>query len=177
MPRFRFYTLILLLVAALAVSRPSPSQRSPELLRPQRPLVRGSRGAIAGGAPLVTEAGMRLFHAGGNAVDAGVAALFAGAVVEYSHYGFGGEAPILIRTRDGQVFSIAGVGAAPRLANADFFRKRKPSLEELRGLGEEGPIPSTGLLPALVPGMVDAGLVALEKFGAKSFAEVVQPAI
>ncbi|MBI3666453.1 MAG: gamma-glutamyltransferase family protein [Acidobacteria bacterium] len=177
MRRFRFYTLILVVVAALVASLPSPSQRSPELLRPLRPLVRGSRGAVAAGTPLVTEAGMRMFHAGGNAVDAGVAALFAGAVVEYSHYGFGGEAPILIRTRDGQVFSIAGVGTAPRLATAEFFRKRRPGIEELRGLADEGPIPSTGLLPALVPGMVDAGLVALERFGTKSFAEVVQPAL
>src|SRR4029077_12379350 len=31
--------------------------------------------------------------------------------------------------------------------------------------------------PALVPGMVDAGLVALREFGTKSFAEVIAPAI
>ena len=146
-----------------------------------RPVVRGTRGAVAGGTPLVTEAGMRVFHAGGNAVDAGVAAMFAGAVVEYSHFGWGGEAPILIRTREGKVYSIAGVGTMPKLATAEFFRNRKPTPDELstaRGQGDrEGPIPSSGLLPALVPGMVDAGLVALSRFGTKSFAEVAQPAI
>ena len=34
-----------------------------------------------------------------------------------------------------------------------------------------------GILPALVPGMVDAALVTLREFGTKSFAEAVEPAI
>jgi gamma-glutamyltranspeptidase/glutathione hydrolase len=38
-------------------------------------------------------------------------------------------------------------------------------------------MPNSGILPALVPGMVDAGLVALKEFGTKSFAEVIAPAI
>ena len=58
-------------------------------------------------------------------MDAGVAAVFAGAVAEYSHFGFGGEAPILIRTKAGKVFAIAGVGTMPKSATADFFRARK----------------------------------------------------
>ncbi|MBI3698666.1 MAG: gamma-glutamyltransferase family protein [Acidobacteria bacterium] len=181
MRRFRIGSLLLVGISILLVSLPAPSQRGGEYTRPLRPVVRGSRGAVAGGTSLGTEAGMRLFHAGGNAVDAGVAAMFAGAVVEYSHFGWGGEAPILIRTRDGHVYSIAGVGTAPKLATADFFRNRRSKPDEqlsVRGPNErEGPIPSSGLLPALVPGMVDAGLVALEHFGTKTFAEVAQPAI
>ncbi len=181
MKRFRLCASVLVAISVLLVSLPAPSQRSAEPARPLRPVVRGNRGAVAGGTHLGTEAGMRLFHAGGNAVDAGVAAMFAGAVVEYSHFGWGGEAPILVRTKDGKVFSIAGVGTAPKLATADFFRSRRTAPEDqfnIRGpMEREGPIPSSGLLPALVPGMVDAGLVTLEHFGTKSFAEVVQPAI
>ncbi len=181
MKRFRLCAFLLVAISVLLVSLPAPSQRSAEPVRPLRPVVRGSRGAVAGGTHLGTEAGMRLFHAGGNAIDAGVAAMFAGAVVEYSHFGWGGEAPILIRTKEGKVFSIAGVGTAPKLATADFFRSRRAAAEDhfnIRGpMEREGPIPSSGLLPALVPGMVDAGLVTLEHFGTKSFAEVVQPAI
>ncbi len=184
MRNHRAYPAFLVVALLLLGSLRAPSQRGPEGPRALRPVVRGSRGAVAGGTHLVTEAGMRLFHAGGNAVDAGIAALFAGAVTEYSHYGFGGEAPILIRTADGRVFSIAGVGTAPKLATAEFFRNRKPPPEETAaarergGPGrEEGPIPSSGLLPALVPGMVDAALVALKSFGTKTFAEAVQPAL
>ncbi len=182
MRSFRIGTLVLTGASLFLLIVPAPSQRSEEQrFRPLRPVVRGTRGAVAGGTSLVTEAGMRIFHTGGNAVDAGVAAMFAGSVVEYSHFGFGGEAPILIRTREGKVYSIAGVGAAPKMATAEFFRNRKPTPDEVataRSQGDrEGPIPSSGLLCALVPGMVDAGLTALQQFGTKSFADVIQPAL
>lgn len=146
-----------------------------------RPVVRGERGAVAAGTPLVSEAAMRMMHSGGNAVDAGVASLFAGAVTEFSHFGFGGESPILIRTPDGKTLCIPGVGTAPRLMTRDFFlsRRSNPELEQeaQRRGREQGPIPSYGMLPALVPGMVDAGLLALKQFGTLSFEEVAAPAV
>ena len=43
--------------------------------------------------------------------------------------------------------------------------------------GLKGIIPVAGIMPALVPGMVDAGLVALRDFGTKSFNEMIEPAI
>lgn len=146
-----------------------------------RPVVRGQRAAVGAGTPLVTEASMRVLHAGGNAVDAGVASLFAGGVSEFSHFGFGGEAPILIRTPEGKVISIAGVGTAPKLMTREFFLARRgaagQSEEALRRGKEEGPIPAYGILPTLVPGMVDAGLLALKEYGTRSFEETIQPAL
>src|SRR6185437_9625668 len=56
---------------------------------------RGTHGAIAAGSDYSTDAAMRMYHSGGNAVDAGVAATWAAATTEYSHVGWGGEAPIL----------------------------------------------------------------------------------
>ncbi len=141
---------------------------------------RGTRGAVAGGTEFATEAGMRIYHRGGNAVDAGVATMFAASVAEYSHFGFGGEAPILIRTKDGKVYSIAGVGTMPKMATAEFFRTRRILAGEILTLepgGLKGIIPVAGIMPALVPGMVDAGLVALRDFGTMSFGDVVTPAI
>ena len=147
---------------------------------PVRQPVRGTRGAVAGGTQFATEAGMRIYHQGGNAVDAGVATMFAASVAEYSHFGFGGEAPILIRAKDGRVFSIAGVGTMPKMATAEFFRTRRIVAGELLALepgGLKGIIPVAGLMPALVPGMVDAGLLALQQFGTMSFAEIMVPAL
>jgi gamma-glutamyltranspeptidase / glutathione hydrolase len=152
--------------------------RGPE--RAVRQAARGTRGAVAAGTDAATEAGMRMYHRGGNAVDAGVAAMLAASVVEYSHFGFGGEAPILIRTKDGKVFAIAGVGTMPKLATAQFFRERKlmpGEVQETDPNGLSGMVPVAGLMPALVPGMVDAALVALKTFGTMTFAEVVQPAL
>ncbi len=142
---------------------------------------RGTRGAISAGSDYATDAGMRAYYAGGNAVDAGVAATFAAAVTEYSHFGFGGEAPILIRTADGKVHAIAGVGTMPKAATADFFRNRKLQPGEITAPlekgGLRGMVPVAGILPALVPGMVDAVLVALREYGTRSFCDEIEPAI
>lgn len=123
---------------------------------------------------------MRMYFHGGNAVDAGISAMFAASVSEFSHFGLGGEAPILIRTKAGKVFAIAGVGTMPKAATAEFFRNRRPRPGEILTLepgGLKGIIPVAGIMPALVPGMVEAGLIALRDFGTKSFADVIQPAI
>jgi len=163
----------------IAVALTTPAQRRETERAVVRP-ARGTRGAVAGGAGFATEAGMRLFHQGGNAVDAGVAATLAAAVTEYSHFGFGGEAPILIRTSQGKVVSIAGVGTMPKMASADFFRNRRLQAGEVLAMepgGIKGFIPVAGLMPVLVPGMVDSVLVALKEFGTKSAAAVLAPAI
>jgi gamma-glutamyltranspeptidase/glutathione hydrolase len=149
--------------------------------RPLRQSWRGTRGAVAGGSEPAVEAGARLYHQGGNAVDAGLATMLAATVFEFSHLGLGGEAPILVRTKDGKVHCIPGVGAMPRMATAEFFRQRPPVPGEIlyppeRG-GLKGIIPVAGLMPALVPGMVDAALVTLREYGTKPFGQVIEPAI
>ncbi len=148
---------------------------------PQRYAARGLRGGIAAGSEYATDAGMRMYYRGGNAVDAGVAAMFAGAVTEFSHFGFGGEAPILIRTADGKVHAIAGVGTMPKLATAELFRNRRLEIGEMLEApdktGLRGMVPVAGLMPALVPGMVDAALVALREYGTRSFGDAVGDAI
>jgi gamma-glutamyltranspeptidase / glutathione hydrolase len=148
--------------------------------RPVRQAVRGTHGAVAAGSEYATEAGMRMYYKGGNAVDVGLATMFAASVTEFSHFGMGGEAPILIRTKAGKVFAIAGVGTMPKLATSDLFRNRKlqpGEVQETEPGGLKGVIPVAGIMPALVPGMVEAGLVALREFGTKSFNEVAASAI
>ncbi|HXE63302.1 MAG TPA: gamma-glutamyltransferase [Bryobacteraceae bacterium] len=151
---------------------------------PERPAqfsARGTHGAIAAGSGYATDAAMRMYYTGGNAVDAGVAAIFAAATTEYSHVGWGGEAPILIRTKDGKVHAIAGVGTMPKLATADFYRNRPLQLGEIleppEKNGLKGIIPVAGLMAALVPSLPEAAMVALRDYGTKSFAEAVAPAI
>jgi len=161
------------LVAICAAQRKDFEQPA---MRPAR----GTKGAVACGSEYAAEAGMRIYFHGGNAVDAGVATMFAASVSEFSHFGMGGEAPILIRTKAGKIFAIAGVGTMPKIATAEFFRDRRPKPGEILTMepgGLKGIIPVAGIMPALVPSMVDAGLVALRDFGSKSFAEEIQPAI
>jgi len=171
---FRFAAVLLAIVAT------AWPQRGPQT-RPLRYPSRGTRGAIAAGMETATEAGMRMYTSGGNAVDAGIAGMFAASVTEFSHFGLGGEAPILVRTKDGKVHAIAGVGTMPKLATADFFRNHKLKPDEIvdppEAKGLKDWVPVAGVLSALVPGMVESGLVALREYGTKSFSEVIQPAI
>src|SRR5919199_2436870 len=86
-----------------------------------RPVVRGRRGVVAGGSPLSVEAGLRILQQGGNAVDAGVATILAASVIEFSHFSFGGEVPILIKLKGQPVSVIEGMGQAPQKATREFF--------------------------------------------------------
>lgn len=86
-----------------------------------RPVVRGRRGVVAGGHPLSVEAGMRILQRGGNATDAGVATILAASVIEFSHFSFGGEVPILIKLKGKPVVVVEGMGTAPAKATREFF--------------------------------------------------------
>ncbi len=147
-----------------------------------KPLVMGKRGVVAAGHPLVAEAGLRILEKNGNAVDAGVATLFAAAVVEQGSFAFGGESPILIKPAGKPVVAINGVGIAPQLATPEFYLKvsaNDPRRVDLATFASEKPgvIPSFGPLSAIVPGMVDSALLALENYGTMSFADIIQPAL
>jgi gamma-glutamyltranspeptidase/glutathione hydrolase len=177
--------------ALLLVSAPQPTSRAQTF----RPVVRGKRGVVAGGQPLSVEAGLRILQQGGNAVDAGVATILAASVIEFSHFSFGGEVPILIKLKgDSRVVVVEGMGQAPLKATREFFVNRKTTgdlatapdsaraqagsadMPTMAG-ARSGLIPSTGPLAATVPAVLDACVTALDQFGTKSLAEVIQPAI
>jgi gamma-glutamyltranspeptidase / glutathione hydrolase len=140
------------------------------------PAVRGTREMIGGGNNFVVEAGYRILEAGGNAVDAGVASVLAAAVTEQDHFGLGGEMPALIKMNGKPVIVVSGIGVAPKKATVDYYESRPVEAWEQPEL-RRPPIPGQGIRAAITPGMVDGLLVALEKFGTKSFAEVSAPAI
>ena len=144
-----------------------------------RPLVMGKRAVVGAGHPLVAEAGLRILHQGGNAIDAGVASVFAAAVVEMDGFGLGGECPILIKPAGGPVAAINGDGIAPALATVDYYEHLNPDdprVADVAGISK-GIIPAYGPLSAIVPSAVDSLLLALEKYGRMRLADVLQPAI
>src|SRR6266542_89033 len=104
--------------------------------------------------------------AGGNAIDAGVAAGFTLGVVHPDMVSFAGVAPVLVHLgRTGETFEVSGVGPYPRRATAEFFREK---------CGGQIPV---GLLRTVVPAAPDAWCAALERWGTKSFGETVAPAL
>jgi gamma-glutamyltranspeptidase/glutathione hydrolase len=127
--------------------------------------VRASHGVVAAGRTYTAEAGAQLLAAGGNAIDAGVASIFAAAVVEISHFGLGGESPIVLYSaRDRRVVVINGQGPAPKAATPAMFAGKAA-------------VPGNGPLGATIPAAVDAAALALERYGTKSLADVLAPAI
>jgi gamma-glutamyltranspeptidase/glutathione hydrolase len=159
-------TILVLIASLLSLSTPQSKADT------FRPVVRGKRGVVAGGHPLSVEAGLRILQNGGNAVDAGVATTLAASVIEFSHFSFGGEVPILIKLKGQKVAVIEGMGQAPLKATREFFVNRAAT-ENVKG----GLIPATGPLSATVPAVFDACVTALDQFGTKTLADVMQPAI
>jgi gamma-glutamyltranspeptidase/glutathione hydrolase len=161
---------ILALAAALLVIAPIkaqvPTQDKRQAGDALRPAVMGPSGGVSAGHPLTTAAAFEILLEGGNAFDAGVAALLTGGIVEQDLYSLGGEALVLVYPKkENKVTSIVGQGWAPRAVDVDWYLSRKKSLD------------GAGLDPAVVPGALHAALTVLEKWGTMSFEEVAAPGI
>ena len=133
--------------------------------RTYRPEIVGRVGVVAAGRHFAAEAGMRMLARGGNAVDAGVAATFAAAVTEISHFGMGGEAPLILYLADRKdTVVINGQGTAPAAATPEMFH------------GARG-IPTNGPSAGTVPAVIDALTIALAEYGTLTLADTLAPAI
>ena len=139
------------------------------------PPVRGTREMVGAANNFEVEAGFRLLTSGGNAVDAGVASTLTAAVTEQARFGLGGEMPLIITMKGKPPIVISGVGTAPKLATVDYYSKR--TAEPWEDPSRLAPIPGEGIHAAILPGVFDGLMLALQKYGTKSFAEVAQPAI
>jgi gamma-glutamyltranspeptidase / glutathione hydrolase len=132
----------------------------------ERPPVMGRHAGVSAGHPLTTAAAFEVLMKGGNAFDAGVAAMLVGGVVEQDLYSLGGEGLVLVYPRKTrQVVSVVGQGWAPKAATIDWYTSRGKDLT------------GSGLDPAVIPGVVHAALTVLEKWGTMSFEQVSARAI
>src|SRR5580658_5026973 len=139
------------------------------------PPVRATHYMVAAANNFEVEAGFRILTQGGNAVDAGVASVLAASVTELSRFGIGGEMPLLIKMAGQPPIAISGVGVAPAKATVEFYEHRRP--EPWEDAVHMPPVPGQGILSAITPGVFDGLILALTKYGTKTFAEVAAPAI
>lgn len=79
----------------------------------------GTGGAVSSGSPQATEAAITILKAGGNAVDAAIAAGFMLGVSDFTNSGLGGDGFALIRTPEGQVHAWDGAIKRP-------FKEHRP---------------------------------------------------
>jgi gamma-glutamyltranspeptidase/glutathione hydrolase len=147
------------LVFLLASTYPAPAAQT------MRAEVNAKGYAIAAGRHFAVEAGMRMFREGGNAFDAGVAAVLAASVSEIQLFGFGGEAPVVLYdARSRRVLVVNGQGLAPAAAKPEVWAGQ-PYIDF------HGPRAAT------VPAVLDSMTIVLSQFGTKRLSEVLAPAI
>ena len=117
--------------------------------------------------PIATDAGVAALDAGGNAVDAAIAAALTLGVVDGFNSGIGGGCFILIRTADGKVVAIDGRETAPAAAHRDMY---------IRDGIADGKLSQIGALASGVPGALAAFEQAVSQHGKLKFADLILPA-
>ena len=126
------------------------------------------RGAIATAHPLASAAGAEVLRAGGNAVDAAVAAALALSVVQNESSGLGGGGFALVwLAKDRRLVALDFREVAPAAATRDMF------------LDDGKPVPrrsTEGGLSVAVPGAVKGYAELARRFGRLALARLAEPA-
>lgn len=162
------FALVPLTFAALYAATVSAQQLAAEApasaqINATRPAVAARHGIVAAGHPIAASAGLQILLKGGNAFDAAVAVGAMEAMAEPEMNGIGGNGFMTVfHNETGKVWSLAMTGAAPLAL--------KPAEMTPESL-------DTGMKAGIVPGNLGGYLVALDRFGTMSLAEVLAPAI
>jgi gamma-glutamyltranspeptidase/glutathione hydrolase len=133
---------------------------------PGRSPVYSSHGMAATSMPGYTLPALDVLRAGGNAVDAAIAAVAVQCVVEPQMTGIGGDCFALYAPASGGVVALNGSGRAPMAL----------TIERLRGLGVTS-LAEGGAHAVTVPGALAGWAALLEAHGTRELAELLQPAI
>jgi gamma-glutamyltranspeptidase/glutathione hydrolase len=134
---------------------------------PGRSPARGVNGMAATSMPVATLAALDILRAGGNALDAAVAACAVLCVVEPQSTGIGGDCFCLYAPAgSSEVIAMNGSGKAPAAATIDWF--------EAQGITALDPRSAHAVT---IPGAVRAWEALLAKHGRKGLDAVLQPAI
>jgi gamma-glutamyltranspeptidase/glutathione hydrolase len=129
-------------------------------------MVVSRHGIVASEHPLASQAGAMILASGGHAVDAAVAANAVMGLVCPMMCGIGGDLFAIIWERDGTPQGLNASGWAPAGLTPGFLKSR--SLDSM---------PQSGVHSVTVPGAVAGWALLLERFGRKSFADVLAAAI
>lgn len=146
----------------LFVSGPAAAQRT------TKPVLHGRHWVAITGKPLAATAGARMFHAGGNAVDAACAMLGATSTM-HDTLAWGGETQALIyNPNTGKIIGVNALGVAPTGATPEFFKEKDK---------DAAYPPAYGPLAAVTPGTPGGLMVMLAEFGTMSLEDVLAPSI
>jgi gamma-glutamyltranspeptidase / glutathione hydrolase len=158
---------LLLLPALLMIPLDASGQEARSSTMAHRSTVYAPRAAAATSQPLATTTALEIMAAGGNAIDAAIAAAAVLNVVEPHMTGMGGDVFALVWDADqGKLEGMRSIGRAGSLI----------SREELVARGRER-MPGTGPESVTVPGSLAGWAELLERHGTLSLEEALAPAI
>jgi len=135
-------------------------------ITPSRSLAVGERGMAATSHPQATLAALDILKAGGNAMDAAIAAVALQGVVEPQMTGVGGDCFVLYAPKAGAPVALNGSGRTP--AKTDL------SVTIAKGKADLSP---TSIEGVTIPGAIDAWCRLATSHGSKSLDEIFAPAI
>jgi gamma-glutamyltranspeptidase / glutathione hydrolase len=149
--------LTVLLVGVLVI--PATATRQP---------VRARHGMVVAMESIAADVGVSVLQKGGNAVDAAVAVGFALAVTHPFAGNIGGGGYMLIRMVDGRTTFIDFRERAPERSTRDMYldAEGKPTRDSIEGWRSSG-----------VPGSIRGFEIAVNKYGKRTWAENLAPAI
>jgi gamma-glutamyltranspeptidase/glutathione hydrolase len=117
--------------------------------------------------PLATQAALDILKAGGNAIDAAIAANAVLGLVEPISNGIGGDLFAILWDAESQkLYGLNASGRSPRALSLEYFKEN----------GYDA-IPAYGPLPVSVPGCVDGWFSLHDRFGSMDMEQILQPAI
>ena len=134
--------------------------------RPGRSEAFGISGMAATSQPRATLAAIEVLRAGGNAVDAAVAAAALLAVIEPTQTGIGGDCFVLLKREGQRIVAINGSGAAPAAESAE---------RHIEGGAAE--LDRESAHAVTVPGAVRTWAQLVEDHGTFDWARLLGPAI
>src|SRR5262249_1777160 len=154
------FLCILLGLLCLVPAVSGGERLTPRPFRTGRSVVLAPNGMVATSQPLAAQAGLDVLRAGGNAVDAAIAAHAALGLVEAMSCGIGGDLYALVwDARTKKLYGLNASGRSPYRATRDYFASMR--LDE---------IPEIGPLSWSVPGCVDGWEELHKRFGSRPLA-------
>ena len=163
-PLARFVTTLGHTVAgvALLVSPLAAQDRSQS-----RSMVQSPHGIVASESVLASQVGAQILERGGNAVDAAIAVNAMMGLVAPMNDGIGGDLfAIVYEAKSGKLYGLNASGWAPKALTAEYLRAKGRIT-----------MPQRGIDAATVPGAVKGWEALRARFGRRSFAEILAPAI
>ncbi|MEL7249862.1 MAG: gamma-glutamyltransferase [Bacteroidota bacterium] len=124
-------------------------------------------GMAATSQPLATQVALDILKAGGNAIDAAIAANAVLGLVEPTGNGIGGDLfAIVWDAETEQLYGLNASGRSPASLTLEYFKEN-----------DYTSIPALGPLPVSVPGAVDGWFELHGKFGKMEMKDILAPAI